>query len=78
MNEFEPVSTSGWSPSKAAPVGLIELEVSFKNYHPPQLLSYLPTVEQVDSHTIRYLGEDMVAISKFLTVTTGYQVSLSP
>lgn len=58
--------------------GPIELEVSFKNYRPPQLLSYLPTVEQVDSHTIRYVGEDMVAISKFLEVITSYQVSLSP
>ena len=59
-------------------VGPIELEVSFKNYRPPQLLSYLPTVEQVDSHTIRYVGEDMVAISKFLEVITSYQVSLTP
>lgn len=58
--------------------GPIELEVSFKNYRPPQLLSYLPTVEQVDSHTIRYVGEDMVAISKFLEVITSYQVSLTP
>lgn len=56
----------------------IELEVGFKNYRPPQLLSYLPDVEQVDSHTIRYVAEDMVAVSKFLEVITSYQVSLSP
>ena len=58
--------------------GPIELEVSFKNYRPPQLLSYLPTVEQVDSHTIRYVAADMVALSKFLEVITSYQVSLTP
>ncbi len=56
----------------------IELQVSFKNYRPPQLLSYLPEVELVDSHTIRYVAEDMVAVSKFLEVITSYQVSLSP
>ena len=58
--------------------GPIELEVSFKNYRPPQLLSYLPVVEQVDSHTIRYVAEDMVGISKFLEVLTSYEVSLTP
>ena len=56
----------------------IELEVSFKNYRPIQLLSYLPIVEQVDSHTIRYVADDMVAISKFLEFATSYQISLTP
>ena len=56
----------------------IELEVSFKNYRPPQLLSYLPVVEQVDSHTIRYVADDMVAISEFLEFITSYQVDLTP
>jgi len=41
-------------------------------------LSYLPIVEQVDSHTIRYVADDMVAISKFLEFITSYQVSLTP
>ena len=68
LDEFEPYSLAG----------PIELEVGFKNYRPPQLLSYLPSVEQVDSHTIRYVAEDMVAVSKFLEVLTSYQVSLTP
>lgn len=68
IDEFEPYELAG----------PIELEVSFKNYRPPQLLSYLPIVEQVDSHTIRYVADDMVAISKFLEVITSYQVSLTP
>ena len=56
----------------------IELEVSFKNYRPIQLLSYLPIVQQVDSHTIRYVAEDMVEISKFLEFITSYEISLTP
>ena len=56
----------------------IQLEVSLKNYRPIQLLSYLPIVEQVDSHTIRYVADDMVAISTFLEFITSYQISLTP
>ena len=56
----------------------MEIEVSFKNYRPIQLLSYLPIVEQVDSHTIRYVADDMVEISKFLEFITSYSISLSP
>jgi len=56
----------------------IQLEVSLKNYRPIQLLSYLPIVEQVDSHTIRYVADDMVAISIFLEFITSYQISLTP
>jgi len=56
----------------------IQLEVSLKNYRPIQLLSYLPIVEQVDSHTISYVADDMVAISTFLEFITSYQISLTP
>lgn len=56
----------------------VELEVSFKHYQPAQLLSYLSIVEQVDSHTIRFVGEDMVEISKFLQFILDYQVPLAP
>lgn len=56
----------------------VELEVSFKHYQPAQLLAYLSIVEQVDSHTIRFVGEDMVEISKFLQFILDYQVPLAP
>ena len=56
----------------------VELEVSFKHYQPAQLLAYLSIVEQVDSHTIRFVGEDMVEISRFLQFILDYQVPLTP
>jgi D-amino peptidase len=34
----------------ARPVG----EVSFKNYRPVELLGYLPNVQRIDSHTVRF------------------------
>ena len=56
----------------------IELELSLKNYQPVELLSYLPNVERVNSHTIRFIGQDMVEISKFLAVAVDYHVDLQP
>ena len=56
----------------------IELELSLKHYRPVELLSYLPNVERVDSHTIRFVGTDMIEISKFLRVAIGYRVDLQP
>lgn len=56
----------------------IELEVRFKNYRPAQLLSYLPIVEQTDSHSVRFIGKDMLEISRFLSFLLGYNPALSP
>jgi D-amino peptidase len=56
----------------------VRLEMSFKNYRPPQLLEYLPIVERIDSHSIRYTARDMIEISKFLEFVTNYSPSLKP
>jgi D-amino peptidase len=56
----------------------IQLELSFKNYRPPQLLEYLPIVERIDSHSIRYTARDIIEISKFLEFVTNYSPSLTP
>ncbi len=56
----------------------VTLDVRFKNYRPSQILAYLPIVERTDSHSIRYVGEDMVAISKFLQFMNGYNSGLEP
>lgn len=56
----------------------IELELSLKNYRPVELLAYLPNVEKVNSHTIRYTGEDIVEVSRFLSFVTSYSIDLQP
>jgi len=56
----------------------IELELSLKHYQPVELLAYLPNVEKINSHTIRFVGKDMLEISKFLEFVTSYQVDLQP
>ena len=68
LNEFQPYRVE-------TPV---RLQVSFKNYRPPELLAYLAGVERVDSHTIGFQGKDMIEISKFLEFITNYEPSLAP
>lgn len=56
----------------------ITLDVRFKNYRPSQVLSYLPSVERTDAHSIRYVGADMIEVSKFLVFLTSYSMDLEP
>ena len=56
----------------------IQLDVRFKNYRPPELLGYLSIVERTDSHSIRFVGKDIIEVSKFLEFITSYEPSLEP
>ena len=56
----------------------IELELTLKHYRPVELLGYLPNVERVNSHTIRFVGKDILEISSFLRVALEYRVDLQP
>jgi D-amino peptidase len=58
--------------------GPVELEISFKNYMPAELLAYLPNVDRVDAHTVRFVGADMTEVSKFLEFTTNYSAGITP
>jgi len=44
----------------------IETEMVCKNRLGAELFAYLPNVDQVDAHTIKFVGKDMVEVSKFL------------
>ncbi len=56
----------------------VTLEVQFKNYRPSEVLAYLPIVDRPDAHTVRFVGQDMVEVSKFLEFITTYEVGLTP
>ena len=56
----------------------VRLDVRFKSYRPPELLSYLSIVERTDSHSIRFTGKDIVEVSRFLEFITSYDPSLEP
>ena len=56
----------------------VSVEVSFKNYRPVELLGYLPNVQRIDSHTVRFSARDMIEASKFLEFITSYDPTLTP
>jgi D-amino peptidase len=56
----------------------VKVDLSFKHYQPPELLAYLRGVERTDSHTIRYVAEDMREASRFLEFVTSYSPELQP
>lgn len=56
----------------------VTLEITFKNYMPSEVLSYLRSVERIDSHTVRFVGRDMQEVADFLDVVDYYNADLSP
>jgi len=58
--------------------GPLDVDLGLKHYRPVELLAYLPSVERVNSHTVRYVAEDMSDVSRFLRVALGYRVDLQP
>jgi D-amino peptidase len=56
----------------------ITLEVSMKNYRPVEMLGYLPNVQRIDSHTVRFMAKDIIEVSKFLEFMTNYNPAETP
>ena len=56
----------------------VEVELSLKHYRPVELLGYLPNIERISSHTVRYVADDMSDVSRFLTFVLNFRVDLQP
>jgi len=56
----------------------VQLDVTFKNYRPSEVLSYLSIVKRTGSHSIRFTGRDIIEVSKFLEFMGDYQADLAP
>ena len=54
------------------------VELRFKNYRPAEVLAYLPTIERVDAHSIRFRARDAVEAVRFLEFVENYEPGLSP
>jgi D-amino peptidase len=68
LGEFKPFKV-------ASPV---TLDVTFKHYQPAEVLAYLPGVERLDAHSIRYHPKDMIEASDFMMVVSNYNPALEP
>lgn len=56
----------------------VRVEVSFKNYRAAEALSYMPGVERLDSHSVRFVAKDMLQASDFMVFLTNYNPALEP
>jgi D-amino peptidase len=56
----------------------VQLDVTFKNYRPAELMTYLPSVTRVSSHSVRFVARDMIELSRFLEFVTSYEAGLQP
>jgi len=56
----------------------VELDIRFKNYRPAEVLSYLSNVKRTDAHSVRFVGKDMLEVSRFMEFVLTYQPSLEP
>jgi D-amino peptidase len=54
------------------------LEVQFKNYRPAEILAFLPNVERIDAHSVRFVGKDILEVVRFLSFATNYEPGLEP
>jgi len=53
------------------------LEIVFRNRLPAEYLSYLKGVDRIDGYTIRYHGDDIVDISRFIQFVVGFNSRLT-
>ena len=58
--------------------GPVQLELTYKNYTPAEMMAFLPGVERVDAHTIRYNARTIIDVSRFMGFATGYRADLTP
>lgn len=56
----------------------VTLELRFKNYRPAEILAFLPNVERVDAHAVRFTGKDILEVARFLSFATNYEPGLEP
>lgn len=56
----------------------VRLDVTFKNYTPAEMLSFLPSVQRTSSHAIRFEGKDILQVSRFLEFINTYNPDMSP
>jgi D-amino peptidase len=56
----------------------VTVDVSFKNYQPPQLLALLPMFERIDSHSVRFRARDMVEASSIMQFIGDYRADITP
>jgi D-amino peptidase len=56
----------------------VRLDITFKHYRQAELLGYLSIVQRTSSHSIRFMGRDILEASRFLEFIEEYEPGLAP
>lgn len=56
----------------------VSVEVSFKNYLMAEVAAYMPGIERIGSHTIRFTARDMLEAADIMTFLLTYGPQLEP
>ena len=56
----------------------VRLDLTYKNYTPAEIATYLPNVTRKNAHTISFTGRDMVEIGRMLEFLGTYQPNMTP
>ncbi|MDQ3516342.1 MAG: M55 family metallopeptidase, partial [Gemmatimonadota bacterium] len=58
--------------------GPVRLDITFKSYTPAEIVAYLPGIQRLTAHSVRFIGRDMIEVSRFLEFLNTYQAGLTP
>ncbi len=56
----------------------MRLDITFENYRPAEILSFLPIVQRTTAHSIRFVGRDVLEVSKFIAFVMNYTPEMAP
>ena len=56
----------------------VQLDITFKSYTPAEIVAYLPGVQRINAHTVRFTGRDVLEVSKFIEFLNTYQAGMTP
>ena len=64
--------------SRRRPRTPVELEIQFKHYRPAEILAFLPNVERIEAHAVRFVAKDILEAARFLSFVTNYEPGPEP
>jgi D-amino peptidase len=56
----------------------VRIEMRFKNYRPAEVAAWLPGIERVDAHAIRFSAKDIVEAARFSSFLQNFRTDLAP
>jgi D-amino peptidase len=56
----------------------VSVELSFKNYMPAEMLTYLHSIRRLDAHSVQFVAQDVQEAVDFIDFAESYRADLAP